>query len=294
MHHHQLSARDYEGYGVYEHNQPRHLQSMGALPSLAALQQVETINGLAHVPNAIKPAAIAALDVLRFDPVDDIELLGVSGVASFDPMSLSHPWVEGLANLPPGNVVMVQRSSVASGNVNVLATSAPLTVVMFAGLPDSDYVIVAADPAALAAAESAASGNPNVPGTIPGTTPGWPGFPMPGLPGGMPGLPTPQPSSACPPGSLNVGGQCFQTAPCPAGTDEILGVCFPRLGGGSTPFPSVPPGMPTTPPGIPTMPPGGDEPVTPVEPKKAGLPSWLLPAAVGGGIAALVFYLAKK
>lgn len=261
MKYHQLSRADYEGNN-YEYAGVSGLGQLPTNPLIALQTGSEEINGLAHVPTAAKPAVKAALEQLVFSKTVSPEIGGESGTAAYILGQPGSAWVSELVG--KGYVVMIDRQTVPSGNIDVLATDQPASVALFAGRPNvvggAEWVVVDADPYALSAAEAVAAGKTPPPPPGGGVVPG-----LPTIPGG---------TTTCPAGQINVAGQCLSTPPCPAGTQEVYGVCFPQL---TTPPTTTPPT--TVPPS--QQPPG--EPPTQVA--KAGAGKYLL---YGAGALAVV------
>lgn len=214
MTHHRLSERDYEGYGVYEYDG---IQGFGQLPDLGSLQQYEVIRGLAHVPASAKPYAKQLLEQMVFTKTNLPELGGVTGTAGYVFGTPGSPWVSNL--VASGYVVMVERSSVPTGTLRIVASSVPATIVLFAGQANPAYVIVDGDPGALGAAEAYAGH-------------GGPSGPPPALP------PEPPPST---PGIPPQG--ALHPAPCDPHESEVGGWCY-KIPGGVEPPPGAPPPEP--------------------------------------------------
>lgn len=197
MAHYVMTRSDFEGYGVYAYDGV----GIGQVPDLGSLSQYERVNGLAHVPKAYEPMAKQLLDQMVFTKTDLPELGGVTGEASFILGSTGGGWVDGLVH--DGYVVMIERATVPTGHIRVVASSVPATVVLLAGQTDPHFVIVDADGQALAAAEAYARGQAPIPG---GGTPVPPGVPEP------------------PPGARHA-------APCTPEEAERAGWCYPIPGG---------------------------------------------------------------
>lgn len=292
-------ARDYEGYGVYEHvGRPHRRAGLGQVPGLESLLEPVYVKGLARVPTNMQQPVLQVMEALTFQPVSDPELGGVSGTAAFVLGTLPTDWVNAL--VAQGLVVMVRRDTVQTAALHVVATSMPHSVVLLAGAPLGAYVIVAGPPGVIAQAEAVKAGEPPPPQPQPPPAP--PGEPPPVTPPG---------TTTCAAGQLEVNGKCYpHTPPCGPGEQEVYGRCFPELSLPAAPptipgIPTVPglpiPGLPGSPP-APTAPPGAHAPpcgpteVTGadglcypppggvVAPAKAGLPSWVLPVAIGAGL----------
>jgi len=259
---HTLSAIDYEGYGVYEHDGPS-VDGMGAvagfgqtLPALDLKQLqtgVEEIGTLAHVPVSAKASSIQLLDTMVFTESEPPLTEGKSGTALLVIGQDGGGWASRM--LDQGLVLMVDRESVPTGVLDVLATDKPATVALYAGMPNkvggAQWVIVDGPPAVLQSASvmNGGGGIPVEPGGGPGGGGGagpLPPFPLPGgggVPGGggspIPGMPT-IPGTHAPPcgaGETEVMGVCFPLGsaphmpPCDPSEDLINGMCFPKPGG---------------------------------------------------------------
>lgn len=241
---HQLSLHDYQGHGVYSHDAYGNLPMPGlpSMPNLTALQTgVEEINGLAHVPLQQKQLARQVLQAMVFTPTEEPEIGGVSGEANFVIGNTGSPWVQGLVQ--QGLVVMIDRESIPTSVVDVMATDQPATVALFAGMPNriggSNWVIVDGPDAVIRAAEQVHAGQaPSAPPMLPELPPGI-----------MPTAP-----------------------PCGPGQQEVYGLCWPLPGGAAPQLPGgqVPPGgvfpEPGNPPGAPPGTPGAQPPQPPPPP----------------------------
>lgn len=249
-----LTDKDYQGYGVYEHDHG--MGAFGQLPDVASLQQVQIINGLAHVPTNLKPAAKAALEQMTFKQDPGTHVGGVTGTATYVFGQSGGPWVTNLVN--QGLVVMVDRGSAATGTVKIVASREPNTIALMAG-PTSTYVIVAANPATLAAAEAYKSGGAPAPRVGPAPT-----GPVPILPATIPGLP--KPGDPCPPPLTGTFPNCIYAGfPTPPGTAP-------------TPIPMPGQPAPQSSPQPPDIPPPG------VTDKASALQKWGVPIAIGVGV----------